>query len=510
MMTKLRLNLFTTRAAVFLLAFAVLPTAAHAQSFGERIVVRGELGAGTMLAGYQRNTMLYGLDVQGSGRIGFTLVGPLALQASFSSWWFNTESAAGVHSDGQQFSVTGGLRLEPMIASVGRLFLDGNVGLGVTAGRRRLAIDTGLGFEFALGRAVGLGPVFRYGHLVAAPGAQDYPSDAQYWSLGLSISVRAPPAITRVIEPAPADTDNDGVIDPFDECPREPAGPQPDAQHRGCPERDRDRDGVMNELDLCPSVPVGDHPSPLRLGCPAVDTDNDGVFDYADPCPATNAGPHPDPDRAGCPDGDDDADGIYNHADRCPREAQGLHPDPARVGCPLGDRDRDTVPDVTDACPDVIGSPHIDPRRNGCPGLVVIRNGQIVILQPVFFATNRDLILRPSFRVLGAVAAALRAQPEMRRVGVEGHTDNVGTDEANMSLSQRRAQSVTTWLTQHGIEPSRVVPRGYGPSRPIVPNTTSSGRAANRRVEFHILQPQPNNSVDANGSASNTPPTGAP
>jgi outer membrane protein OmpA-like peptidoglycan-associated protein len=222
----------------------------------------------------------------------------------------------------------------------------------------------------------------------------------------------------------------------------------------------------------------------------------------------TPAGEHPDPERAGCPDGDDDTDLVLNHADACRTVPMGLHPDPARLGCPLADRDNDSVPDTVDHCPDRAGAPDPNPRRNGCPGLVLVEAGQVRILRPVLFATNRDRILRPSFRVLTAVVDALRAQPEIQRIGIEGHTDNVGSDDANMILSQHRAQAVATWLTQHGIEASRVDAHGYGASRPIVPNGTASGRAANRRVEFHILNPQPNNSVDANGSASSTPPTG--
>ncbi len=488
-------------AAAAAISLAALPRPATAQSFAERLVLRGEVGAGTMLSTYQRNTLQYGLDVQGSGRLGFTLVGPLALQASFSSWWFPSENAAGVHSDGQQYSVTGGLRLEPMVGRVGRLFIDGNVGLGITAARNRVAVDAGLGFEFALTRALGLGPVVRYGHLFADAGSQDFPSDAQYWSAGLSLSLRLPPRV-RAAEPVPVDTDRDGFMDPADECPNEPAGRTPDAQHPGCPERDRDGDGIADQRDLCPSEPRGEHPSPLRAGCPAADSDGDGVFDFEDACPATAAGAHPDPERSGCPDGDDDADTVLNHTDQCRAEPQGMHPDAARPGCPLADRDHDTVPDATDACPDVVGAPSVDPRRNGCPGLVLIRNGMIVILQPVFFATNRDRILRPSFRVLSAVVSALRVQPEIRRIGVEGHTDDVGSDADNMRLSQRRAEAVSAWLTHHGIEAGRVEARGYGTSHPIVPNHSTSGRAANRRVEFHILDPQPNNSVDANGSAS--------
>lgn len=433
-------------ALVASIAVLALPGAVHAQTFAERFVVRAELGAGTMLSGYQRDSQSYGLNVQGSGRLGFTLVGPLALQASFSSWWFPSENAG--QPAGQQYSVTGGLRLEPMLGSVGRLFLDANVGLGLTASRKRLAVDAGLGFEFALGRAVGLGPVVRYGHLFAASDSQDFPSDAQYWSAGLSLSLRLP----RAEDPAPLDTDGDGVLDADDQCPTEPAGSTPDAARPGCPTRDGDGDGVSDAADQCPDVPAGAHPDPARAGCPATDTDADGVFDPEDRCVTVPQGANPDPERAGCPDGDDDADGVLNHSDRCPQEPQGPTPDAARPGCP--------------AAP------------------------VAVTLEPVLFATNRDRVLPPSYRGLAATAAALRARPADWRLAVEGHTDSVGSEASNSGLSLRRARAVAAWFTRHGIPSVRLDVRGFGLERPVGSNDSDSGRTQNRRVELRLLDPQ--------------------
>jgi len=74
-------------------------------------------------------------------------------------------------------------------------------------------------------------------------------------------------------------------------------------------------------------------------------------------------------------------------------------------------------------------------------------------------------------------------------VAIEGHTDNVGAHDHNVDLSQRRAQQVMAWLVAHDIDASRLEAHGYGPDRPIGPNTSAAGRARNRRVEFHILDP---------------------
>ena len=164
-----------------------------------------------------------------------------------------------------------------------------------------------------------------------------------------------------------------------------------------------------------------------------------------------------------------------------------MSPDPARRGCPLPDRDRDTIPDKTDACPDKAGAPHPDPKKNGCPGLLTVEGGKIVILKPVYFATDKDIILPQSFPVLQAVADALKAATAIKQVRIEGHSDTQGVRIYNVDLSQRRARSVLTWLVQHGIEVERLQSEGDGPDRPIDTNATVAGRAKNRRVEFVIV-----------------------
>ncbi len=289
---------------------------------------------------------------------------------------------------------------------------------------------------------------------------------------------------------SPVDTDGDGVFDSEDQCVDVPQGDTPDPSRAGCPLGDRDHDGVLDADDTCPDVPRGPHEDPARRGCPEGDRDHDTVLDSADRCPDEPRGDTPDPSRAGCPDGDRDRDGVRDSADQCPDEHHGLVPDPDRAGCPAPDRDHDTVPDATDHCPDQAGAPSPDPNRNGCPGLVRVEQGNILILEQVFFDTNRDTIKPQSFRVLNAVADVLRLTAAIRRVAIEGHTDNVGSEAHNMDLSERRARAVLQWLVAHGIEESRLESHGYGPTRPIEPNTTPTGRSRNRRVEFHIVDPQ--------------------
>ena len=254
---------------------------------------------------------------------------------------------------------------------------------------------------------------------------------------------------------------------------------------------DRDHDGVLDDDDRCPDEPAGDAPDPKRRGCPSRDRDGDGVPDALDKCPRVPAGPHPDPKRAGCPEKDSDGDGTVDSQDQCPNEKSGINPDPQRPGCPEADRDHDSVPDATDACPDVPGSPSPDPRKNGCPGLVKVESETIQILEQVHFEVDKSDILPESFRILDAVAFALESHPVIKRISVEGHTDNQGSADFNMDLSQKRADSVVEYLITKGIARDRLEPHGYGFSRPVSDNKTAAGRQANRRVEFHIVDLAP-------------------
>jgi outer membrane protein OmpA-like peptidoglycan-associated protein len=77
------------------------------------------------------------------------------------------------------------------------------------------------------------------------------------------------------------------------------------------------------------------------------------------------------------------------------------------------------------------------------------------------------------------------------RVQVEGHTDSTGSARTNTALSQARAESVVAYLVSHGIDRARLDARGFGPSRPLATNVTRTGREANRRVEFRVLERRP-------------------
>jgi OOP family OmpA-OmpF porin len=117
--------------------------------------------------------------------------------------------------------------------------------------------------------------------------------------------------------------------------------------------------------------------------------------------------------------------------------------------------------------------------------LVVIVKNKLVIKQQVHFATNKAVILRDSFALLDQVADAIKSN-SLKKVLVEGHTDNQGAKDLNLKLSTDRANAVRSYLLKKGIAADMLEAKGFGDSRPIAPNMTAKGREANRRVEFTI------------------------
>ncbi len=104
----------------------------------------------------------------------------------------------------------------------------------------------------------------------------------------------------------------------------------------------------------------------------------------------------------------------------------------------------------------------------------------------VHFDTGKAAILPDSESCLGEMAKLLKSNASWK-LQVEGHTDNVGGKEANLKLSQARADSVRGWLVSHGVEGSRLTAKGFGETKPVAENTTEDGRARNRRVDLRKL-----------------------
>jgi OOP family OmpA-OmpF porin len=211
--------------------------------------------------------------------------------------------------------------------------------------------------------------------------------------------------------------------------------------------RDSDRDGVPDEKDKCPDTPQGVQVD--DVGCP-VDSDKDGVPDYLDKCPDTPQGVQVD--DVGCPV-DSDKDGVPDYLDKCPDTPQGVQVDD--VGCPLPTAPLPTAP---------------------VPTASVVHFG--------FDKWN----IKPAYdRTLDDFAAYLKDNPGVR-AEIAGHTDSTGTASYNMGLSERRANAVKQYLLRKGVEGDRITTVGYGYSRPIGSNSTSAGRAQNRRAELRASE----------------------
>lgn len=115
-----------------------------------------------------------------------------------------------------------------------------------------------------------------------------------------------------------------------------------------------------------------------------------------------------------------------------------------------------------------------------------IKEGIRVKINNLFFATNKTYILPASAQAMEDLATFL-AENEGVAIRITGHTDNVGTDEANQKLSEGRANAVKKDLIKRGIDPDRIETEGKGESEPVADNDTEEGRALNRRVEFVII-----------------------
>ena len=234
------------------------------------------------------------------------------------------------------------------------------------------------------------------------------------------------------------DADNDGVADANDKCSGTPSGAKVDA--KGC-EIDSDNDRVADSKDQCPSTEAGVMVD--ANGC-ALDSDNDGVADSSDQCAGTKAGAKVD--AKGCAiNMDVDGDGIMNSQDKCPNTASG------------------TVVD-----------------RTGCELKADIK------LDKIQFTSGTALLSGESKSILDNIAKTLKDNQHLVFV-VAGHTDDRGDHGFNVSLSEKRAQSVRDYLVSHGVSADRLSAKGYGPNRPVASNDTREGRKQNRRVEL-VLQ----------------------
>ncbi len=260
--------------------------------------------------------------------------------------------------------------------------------------------------------------------------------------------------LSKEIMPKVGDIDGDGIRDDVDRCPKDAEDRDGFKDDDGCPDPDNDNDGIPDTLDKCPNEPE----------------DKDGFED-----------------DDGCPDKDNDKDGIPDTLDKCPMEAEDLDGFQDQDGCPDPDNDNDGVPDAIDKCPNEPETINHYKDEDGCPDEVPAEVKKFTgVIEGINFKTNSAEILPGSWAVLDRAVKVLQDYPDVN-LEISGHTDSKGKAAYNLSLSQRRADSVKMYFTSRGISSARLVSIGFGKDRPIADNSTASGRATNRRTEFKLI-----------------------
>jgi len=124
--------------------------------------------------------------------------------------------------------------------------------------------------------------------------------------------------------------------------------------------------------------------------------------------------------------------------------------------------------------------------NNGCPEIKKETKKLFEkALQGIQFETGKDIIKTVSFPILNAIVKVMKQNPSYKLV-IDGHTDDVGDDGMNLTLSENRAAAVEKYLIGKGVSPMRLTSNGYGESKPVDTNLTVKGKTRNRRVEFKV------------------------
>lgn len=300
--------------------------------------------------------------------------------------------------------------------------------------------------------------------------------------------------------PAGLDGDGDGIADKEDGCPTEPEDKDGYLDDDGCPDADNDGDGIQDGADKCPNNPEDMDGVEDTDGCPDTDNDGDGIQDGYDSCPAEPEDMDGDRDEDGCPDDDRDRDGVPDATDKCPNDPEDTDGLGDEDGCPETDFDGDGVPDDEDQCPEQPENLNGKDDADGCPEAgelppppppvtaIRVTCEKIEFPGKVQFKSGSAVIQSRSHELLLQIAEVMRSAKHIRKLRVEGHTDDSGNDAKNLKLSEQRAASVMKFLTDAGIEAERLESQGYGETAPITSNKTKAGREANRRVEFMIIE----------------------
>ncbi len=467
-----------TRIALLLAAcLAATPALAEKGDFNFHIELGGGLGPNKVAGGWLKlDTTLFGL-------------GPVSPQieayaiGSQAPWFLD---------EGRAFGAGIGLRLRLFNDERGYLFMPGegaggniwgnlwvDAHLTFTAGNIGLGFDASAGYSFSWIDGLQIGP---YGKFTWA-------GPHKLITAGAAFSIGVPYRV-----PEDYDPDSDGIKGASDQCPNVPEDLDGFADEDGCPEGDNDHDGIADAADKCPNEPEDLDGYEDSDGCPEFDNDKDGIRDGADKCPQVPEDKDGFQDEDGCPEPDNDKDGLTDAVDKCPNKPEDLDGFEDQDGCPDWDNDRDGIGDLKDKCPLEPETFNGTDDEDGCPEKatkVYVTRERIVITEKIFFAFNKANILPKSDALLDNVAMVLNKFPQVRKIRIEGHTDDVGGDSKNQVLSEKRAKSVYEAMVKRNVDKNRLQSQGFGKTRPLAPGKDEVARELNRRVEFIVVEMDP-------------------
>ena len=146
--------------------------------------------------------------------------------------------------------------------------------------------------------------------------------------------------------------------------------------------------------------------------------------------------------------------------------------------------------------------PKPEPPPPPPPSRVEVRSDKIEIKEKIQFEVNKATILPQSFSLMDEISDTIKKNPQIKKLGIEGHASSEGDAAKNVKLSDERAKAVMKYIVDKGVEAGRLTAKGYGAKKPIADNATEEGREKNRRVEFVIVEQdvtQKKVEVDATG-----------
>lgn len=132
--------------------------------------------------------------------------------------------------------------------------------------------------------------------------------------------------------------------------------------------------------------------------------------------------------------------------------------------------------------------PEPEPEPPPKPKRVEVTAAAIVINDKILFEVDKAVIRPESFDLMNEITQVVQDNPRIKKISIEGHTDDDGSKNYNKKLSQKRANSVMAYLVEHGVEAGRLSAVGFGEDVPLVPNDSDENKEKNRRVEFLIVE----------------------